>query len=186
VRRARLRFEFPPDASRASAGSKPGAKAAGWKATDPPTTTYPGANLVAGGAAFLPLAVLNTGIHNGLLTVRRASPITTLLRMSLVRDASKRDRQDTGRRKESNDIGADHLSLASLAQSAPHIASGRRPSPFSPIVWPLSVNRQGGVTRYRAERLRPFRARLRQRAPARSNVSLRAPQQHEHERHDQD
>jgi hypothetical protein len=90
--------------------------------------------------------VLNTGIHNGLLTVRRASPITTLLRMSLVRDAGKRDRQDTARRKEANDIGTDHLSLTSLVQSARR----RRPSPFSPIVWPLSVNRQGGVTRYRA------------------------------------
>ena len=143
--RARLRFEFLVDALRGTAVNRL-IKAVAWKTTDPPTTTYPGANLVAGGAAFLPLTALNTWIHNGLLTVRRASPITTHLRMSLVRDAGERDRQDTARRQESNDIGADHLSLTSVAHSywsAPHVASERRPCPFSPVIWPLSVNRQG-------------------------------------------
>jgi hypothetical protein len=139
VTRARLRFEFLVDALRGTAVNRL-TKAVAWKTTDPPTTTYPGANLVAGGAAFLPLTALNTWIHNGLLTVRRASPITTHLRMSLGRDIGERDRQDTARRQESNDIGADHLSLASLAS---HIASGRRPCPFSPVIWPLSVKRQG-------------------------------------------
>jgi hypothetical protein len=53
------------------------------------------------------------------------------LRMSLVRDPGECDCQNTSRRKESNDIGADHLSLASLAQSAPHIADD--PVPFRPL-----------------------------------------------------
>jgi len=52
VTRARLRFAFLPDALRGTAVNRL-IKTVAWKTTDPPTTTYPGANLVAGGAAFL-------------------------------------------------------------------------------------------------------------------------------------
>ena len=87
--RACLGFEFIPDASGGVAVNRVIKAVA--KRTDPPMATYRGANLVSGGAAFLLLAARNTWIHNGL---RRASRITTHLRMSLVRDAGERDRQD--------------------------------------------------------------------------------------------